>query len=888
MSEFIDVISPEALREIEAVNAKIVETIKLSKEANKNLIGAKTPSGSDSALKALTAEYEKQQKVIQNLQNQLVKLAEKQNQQAEKSIQAKEKERLAELKLQKARENAFDKYDAQLTKEQAKLNASANLYNKVQAKLNSLSNEYKALATRKELGIALTDKESQRYAFLQGKIQTYDKTLKAVDATMGKYTRNVGNYASGFNPLNNSIQQLTREMPAFTYSVQTGFMALSNNIPIFTDAISNAINQNKQLQAEGKPTTSVLKQLSSAFFGWGTALSVAITLTTVYGKEIGNFVSGLFKTKRGFADLSTQLAQYNDALKKTAELSAKEISELDRLYKVANDTTIAIDSRRKAVDKLQELYPNYLANISDENILNGKAEKQYYKLRDAIIAKYAVQAIGDKLSENARDRLEEYIDLEQEVINAEKRLGEELNANNGYRKRYVDLNTQGRVISIKQGFEDEASLRLLGALINERNKAQINLNQFKKDSLKEDSELIRLQEKLMRASIGVTEANKEQADMDEIVLTGKKKKNDETKKEIELLQGAEAWYEKQISSLKQIRSTTADTTEEYKSFNAQLGILEDGLKALRGELAQLEGEGLKLDFEAMGLTADGFEKWRKSGSESGEELTNDWKDQFQEWSSVALDAIQTVRDAQEQAYQAELSRLERSRDTAILFAGESESARAEIDRQYDQKRRALLNRQAKQEKAMAITQSIINTAGAVIATLRQTPPPAGIPLAIAVGVIGSAQTALIASQQIPQFYKGTDNAPEGLAWTQERGAELITDKNGKIKSIGSDKGAQLTYLNKGDKVFDAKKTQEIMFNNELNGILMNNGISNASTIVNNNVDLSPLNARIDNLTNVIKNKPEWSLVRDVQGERLYQKEQGMRKLLVSNRLRIKG
>ena len=171
MSEFIDVISPEALREIEAVNAKIVETIKLSKEANKNLIGAKTPSGSDSALKALTAEYEKQQKVIQNLQNQLVKLAEKQNQQAEKSIQAKEKERLAELKLQKARENAFDKYDAQLTKEQAKLNASANLYNKVQAKLNSLSNEYKALATRKELGIALTDKESQRYAFLQGKFK---------------------------------------------------------------------------------------------------------------------------------------------------------------------------------------------------------------------------------------------------------------------------------------------------------------------------------------------------------------------------------------------------------------------------------------------------------------------------------------------------------------------------------------------------------------------------------------------------------------------------------------------------------------------------------------------------------------------------------------------
>jgi hypothetical protein len=52
--------------------------------------------------------------------------------------------------------------------------------------------------------------------------------------------------------------------------------------------------------------------------------------------------------------------------------------------------------------------------------------------------------------------------------------------------------------------------------------------------------------------------------------------------------------------------------------------------------------------------------------------------------------------------------------------------------------------------------------------------------------------------------------------------------------------------------------------------------------------LSPLRSDINNLTNVIKNKPEWSLIRDVQGERLYQKEQGVKKLLVSNRLRIKS
>lgn len=60
------------------------------------------------------------------------------------------------------------------------------------------------------------------------------------------------------------------------------------------------------------------------------------------------------------------------------------------------------------------------------------------------------------------------------------------------------------------------------------------------------------------------------------------------------------------------------------------------------------------------------------------------------------------------------------------------------------------------------------------------------------------------------FYTGTDNAPEGWAWTQEKGAEIIMDKHGNIKTLGSDGGAQLTHLSKGDKVLNAKKTQEFI------------------------------------------------------------------------------
>jgi len=56
---------------------------------------------------------------------------------------------------------------------------------------------------------------------------------------------------------------------------------------------------------------------------------------------------------------------------------------------------------------------------------------------------------------------------------------------------------------------------------------------------------------------------------------------------------------------------------------------------------------------------------------------------------------------------------------------------------------------------------------------------------------------------LPGFYKGTDDAPEGLAWTDEKGAEIHMDKDGNIKDFGTDKGAQLKYLAKGDKILTA-------------------------------------------------------------------------------------
>ena len=121
-----------------------------------------------------------------------------------------------------------------------------------------------AVKTAQDLAVA-TGRSTKEYELAKNKANELGKQLRVIDTDIGKHSRNVGNYASSWNGLGNSINQLTREAPAFANSIQTGFMALSNNIPILADEINNLTLKNKQLAESGKPTESIFKQVASSF-----------------------------------------------------------------------------------------------------------------------------------------------------------------------------------------------------------------------------------------------------------------------------------------------------------------------------------------------------------------------------------------------------------------------------------------------------------------------------------------------------------------------------------------------------------------------------------------------------------------------------------------------
>lgn len=152
-----------------------------------------------------------------------------------------------------------------------------------------------------------TEKESPFGQELLDSIQEADKEIKGLDATIGNYQRNVGNYASGWNGLNSSIQQLAREMPSLAYGPQVFFSAISNNLPILADELKRAKEEYNALRASGQQATPVWKQVVTSLVSWQTALTVGITLLTVYGKELANWVTSLFKGDTALKELAEDM-----------------------------------------------------------------------------------------------------------------------------------------------------------------------------------------------------------------------------------------------------------------------------------------------------------------------------------------------------------------------------------------------------------------------------------------------------------------------------------------------------------------------------------------------------------------------------------------------------
>lgn len=289
-------------------------------------------------------------------------------------------------------------------------------YNEMKASMLQLEKEYYNLSQAAREGAKGMD--------ILNNIGKLNQQLKDIDAQMGNYQRNVGNYASGWNGLNVSIQQIARELPALSVGANTFFLAISNNLPMFVDELKKARVEYELLKKSGQTATPVFKQVLGSLFSWQTALVVGITLLSSYGGEITKWVGSLFDARKEIDYLKQLQEDLNKSQKEGVKNAQDEAVKLDILYRAAVNLNKPMGERKKAVEELKKQYPSYFKNISDENILAGKAADSYQRLSNAILASAKARAVQDRLVEQAKQKLdleEKLADLESKREKAEAR-----------------------------------------------------------------------------------------------------------------------------------------------------------------------------------------------------------------------------------------------------------------------------------------------------------------------------------------------------------------------------------------------------------------------------------------------------------------------------------
>lgn len=221
--------------------------------------------------------------------------------------------------------------------------------------------------------------------------------------------------APKMNNIKMSMAQIARELPAITMGPQMFFLAISNNIPLLQDALSSARKEFDNLKESGEEATPVWQQVLEAITSPQAAIAVGITLLTVYGDEIIEWGKKVFKTKKEVDALAESEKRLQESREEGLRNSIKERAELSVLYKATQDTNRSMEERNAATDKLQKLYPSYFSNLSNEEILAGKAATAYDKLSNSIIANAEARAIQDKITEVAAKRLEAELKLAEQT-----------------------------------------------------------------------------------------------------------------------------------------------------------------------------------------------------------------------------------------------------------------------------------------------------------------------------------------------------------------------------------------------------------------------------------------------------------------------------------------
>lgn len=322
--------------------------------------------------------------------------------------------------------------------------------------LSLLNAEYDRLSTSDRKAAIGTD--------LQKQIQSLNIEISAAEQATGRYQRNVGNYASSWDYLGMSVQQVARELPSLAIGWNTFFLAISNNLPMLADELKKASAEYKAFKAavaagnnDVAKVAPVWKQLISSIFSWQTALVVGITVLSMYGKDIIEWTKNLFGADTAQKRLNESLKEFNNLVEK-GQANAK------LLFDAVKRTEEGTQGRANAIREINKAYGEYLPYLLSEKSsldeLNNAYKVVTKSIQEATAAKVQQKAIDEATEDSIKNQVSIMDDLEKSVSKTYGIANQQLSSEivKGFRDSIEESYNQGEN-SIKAASEAIAKIR---------------------------------------------------------------------------------------------------------------------------------------------------------------------------------------------------------------------------------------------------------------------------------------------------------------------------------------------------------------------------------------------------------------------------------------------
>jgi hypothetical protein len=579
-------------------------------------------------------------------------------------------------------------------------------------------------------------RKSPMGAELAKRINLVDTALKTLDSNTGRFQRNVGNYATATN----SLSQVLREMPAFTYSVQTGILGISNNLPILIDQFNNTARAVNETTGKINGAGGALKIFASSLLSFPNILTVAIGLFTIFSDKI-------FKSSKATDSANKSLQDYEKTLEKVNERLNESNKYIDRgtdlllsqarargatSQELAAIEISALNDRNKAIDyeltQVGEQMANYERLVSLKKAGSAVIEKSEIELQETV----------DKLQGEYQALIQKRLDnsVRMEVIKNNQIA--ELN-----KKSNKDLETQAK-----------AHVKEMNNILKDQQR--VGMDNLPGDALAGAGAGSNLG---WLSALTVTPGSPEEEELDKSAETIKKYFKKLTDDMAAVFDGLDR---EKILGIEDTTDATKlaqeiQTEAERKGAAERKKIKKEEERQKRIIVLENTAQLVQMAAEIMSIAADIDFQREMSQIENRDKALTESHDK-------ELKAIELSGKSKAQQ-EIDKRRLE----------AQTEAQRKRIDRD----RIAAARKKARADKAADIANIITSTAVAVVNALKSFPPPANLAMAAFTGAIGLANLARAAAAPLPQFAKGTNSAPGGLAVVSERGQELVIEPSGK-------------------------------------------------------------------------------------------------------------